>query len=222
VSREVTELGPPILTESGETELRSYTSSVSLSEFPIQSNQWAAQYFKPALPTNAYCWKVTRVKFQALSTDSPFDEVTDVQLRPPAGGNLPSDTVLESVPLQEGDLTGSFAWQELSFSNVSDLSPAEGLCLVIKTSAPGPSCRVQHQSGGAAVLDAQFMEYSASWMASADKALPFYVYGTVTTVTRDPVTSTKLLAVDVTVNAGDNPQSLARASAVTLNRPVMP
>ena len=166
--------------EGEETELMKYVSSSSLSDYQVKHDRWIGQYFKPTLPAGATSWRVTRVRFRALASDAPLDELTKVQLRPPAAGSLPSDTVLEEVPMDESTLTGSFEWQEAAFVNTSGLSPSEGLCLVFETDSDNGSCRIEYQSGGVSQPGAGFLEYDGSWQLKTDRALQFYVYGTVT------------------------------------------
>ena len=74
---------------------------------------------------------------------------------------------------------------EFSFSNVSGLSPTEGLCLVLEfVSADHHSCKVRFQDKNAILPSAAFLQTEdagSTWNPYTDQALLFYVYGTVTT-----------------------------------------
>jgi len=167
--------------DGSETELMRYESSTNLSESDVKHDKWVGQYFKPTLPAGATSWRVTRVRFRALADNAPLDELTKVQLRTPDAGNLPSATVLEEVLMDESDLTGSFEWREFTFTNVSGLSPSQGLCLVLETDSPGGSCKIEYDDNGVSMPDAGLLKDGPSaWKLVDDKAMQFYVYGKVT------------------------------------------
>jgi len=119
--------------------------------------------------------------------------------------------------------TGSFTWVQASFSSVNNLSPDEGLCLVLKSDDNKAAAQTEYIGGGVVLPDAGMlhsMGQEAGWYITTDRALRFMIYGTYShpgptqTATRDYITS-----VNIALQAGDDPLSRVFTTARTLNTP---
>ena len=209
-------------TESDETLLVSNHATENLSGFAIDAANWPGQYFRPGLALGTVSWRVTRVRFNARF-EGAADGRTTVQLRPATTDYLPEIAVLEEVPMEESDLSSEYLPQEFPFSNVSDLSPTEGLCLVLQHVSDTHSGNVQFQQQGATLPTAYFLQTANggfSWSKDSDKALLFDVYGTVTTFSEASVVDVYYLTgVHLEVRAGDNPSTAVETFIAVINRP---
>jgi len=214
----VTEEYPGPVVESDEIELASYDAEVSGKDYIIKDDDWIGQYIQPLLPANAVSWSVTRLLFRAKS-DGADDGSTFVQLRPPDSEHKPMDTVLEQHTMYEDDLNWDYTWREFSFSNVADLAPDAGLCLVLKWGADATAANIRYDNqGGSGRLKTS--DAGASWTYWPDKALRYYVYGKVTAHSGTiPVSRQHVTAVHATVQAGDCSDARVETAVQTLNRP---
>ena len=214
--------GAPIQNESSETLLmRQESPSASTSSVAVKSDFWVGEYFLPTLPADTVSWKVTRVKIRALASDFPLDGVTNVQLRLPASGNVPSTNFIGEALMYESSLMSSFLWYTFSFTSVAGLSPGQGLCLVLKTTSTDGSCRVEYASGGVSLPNAGYLEYGGSWTVNTDYALQFYVYGTITTSSGEPevVNVYDLTRVGIKLRIGADARTRVQTAAQVLNAP---
>jgi prepilin-type N-terminal cleavage/methylation domain-containing protein len=210
--------GPPV--EGAETELSSHgTVYGDAKSFKVEKDKWPGQYFEPTLPVGTVCWRVTKA-FAYMKSDGPENEVTAVQLRLPDENHLPIDTILEEYYLPETSLHDWYEWHEIPFSNVSNLSPDTGLCLVFKNaSGGGVSARVRYDDGGGSG-GINTKDGGKSWSYFDSLARLYYVYGTASTpgpdqtATRDYVTGVRVM-----LQAGDNSATRIVTAAQTLNRP---
>ncbi len=174
-------LQPGGATESPEMLLNSWdpaTPNAGLQN--IQEWYWHGQYIEPTLPANATSWKVTRVQFKARSsTGSTTDGVTKVQLRTADASGLPTTTVLEAFTMNETALTATPTWREFTFSNVSSLTPADHLCLVLEWSQGSKAAQVELD--WSATPPGGYVSTSgkeAAWFTIGAQALLYRVYGT--------------------------------------------
>jgi len=205
--------------ESGEVLLASHQTAGDPREFEVQDFYWVGQYLKPALPPGAVSWRVTRVLLKARR-DGYANDIAAVQLRLPTAGNLPSQRVVEEVPMHEYRLTDWWLWHEFAFSNAAGLSPSNGLCLVVKAlSGDTGYCDIQYDDDGPSG-----MRYAnsgeGSWTVVPNRSVVFAVYGTVTTSSEpDPVTRTWVRGAGLRLRAGPDPQTAVETAARLLNRP---
>ncbi|MCK4661091.1 MAG: prepilin-type N-terminal cleavage/methylation domain-containing protein [Phycisphaerae bacterium] len=210
--------GPDI--ESAETRLASYTATNDSEDFDIEQEKWIGQYFEPALPEDATAWRVTRVQFQA-KCHGPKSELTWVQLRLPDANNEPSDPPpLEKVQMPESILTDGYLWKEFSFSNVSGLSPDEGLCLVLQHfGASNKSATIQYENvGGSGRLETT--DGGTSWSFDDDKSMYYCIYGTYMSP-GPPQTASRqyVTGVRVAIQAGDQTSARLDTAVRMLNTP---
>ncbi|OHB66543.1 MAG: hypothetical protein A2V70_05320 [Planctomycetes bacterium RBG_13_63_9] len=213
------------LTESTEATLIEYAGSVSLQGFVVTPINWIGQYFHPngfasPLPADTVGWKVTRVRFVARVEGTAVSEAS-VQLRPATGDHKPTSTVLGAVPMPENTLSTTYQTKEYVFSNVSGLSPSEGLCLVIQlVSGNSAGCIRYDDVGGSGRV--WTTDAGASWQISAQEdAMQYRVYGTYLTPDGLPHTVARkyLVGVDVTLRTGSDPKSRIDTGAPLLNSP---
>jgi prepilin-type N-terminal cleavage/methylation domain-containing protein len=158
----------------------------SLRTFLIDSNDMAAQYFKPALPANTVGWKITRVQVMARN-EKNTDGVLYFWITAANSSLKPAYPIYETVEVAESKLPNAFNWFEVGFTQLEDLDPSQGLCLV-----------VGYRSGNAKIGTLQYeeagnpMTANTHWMQSSDggssfsaptpaRDLRFKVYGTATT-----------------------------------------
>ena len=165
----------PTEVESPEVELARYSSASNPAGFAVTKLNWIGQYFVPTgLPAPATSWKVTRVVFQAKKSGIA-DGVTMVQLRTADASNLPSGLILEQVPLAEASLTAGWTWENINFSNVEGIDPADGLCLVFEWISGVQAADIVYDPGGLGRVKTS--DGGTSWTSPPD-AMLYYVYGT--------------------------------------------
>jgi prepilin-type N-terminal cleavage/methylation domain-containing protein len=212
---------PDSLAESAEVLLSSRAQGSGTKKFSVTMNNWIGQYFQPsALPAGAVTWNVSRVLVKAKTNGMAFGQ-TRVQLRLPQSGEvLPSTTVLDQVTMQESNLSGSYAWQSFSFSNVQGLIPGEGLCLVLQWVNDNKAADILYNGN---VPDGWLSTDNggSSWNDESGKSMVYYVYGTYTSNTPQPP-AVLLKSITLTLNAGESPSSRVLTKVNTLNQPAMP
>ena len=208
--------------ESSETLLIQYDSTENLQDYSIKETDWYGQYFLPTLPADASSWKVTRIRFFAKRS-TVVDGQAKVQLQLPTAGKVPGGAVLEEKTLVESSLLEDYVKQEFVFSNVANLSPQKGLCLVIAWAYGDVSCRVRGRNSGAGTSNSfmvQSTNRGASWSALTAQSLLFWVYGTVTTPGQPQVQNTYYLkGVEIKLRIGADAQSTVCTRTSTPNRP---
>jgi len=216
----VTEEYPGAPVEGAEQELASHGNIYGdANSFPIQKNEWPGQYFKPSLPGNAVSWRVTKV-YVYMRADGPHIEETAVELRLPDGNRLPTDTILDEFILPEDDLEDWYEWHPIPFSNVPDLNPGSGLCLVLKNaSGGGVSGRIRYDDGGGSG-GINTKDGGSSWSYFSNIARLYYVYGTVGTP-GPPQSATRyyVTGVQIALQAGADSTGHLVTTAQTLNTP---
>jgi hypothetical protein len=208
--------------ESTETRLVSYDSDDYLSEYQICSCKWYGQYFLPTLPADAISWKVTRIEFFACAEGTPASKA-GIQLRLPTEDNLPSDIILEQKELPEVTLLDTYLKQEFTFSNVSGLSPDQGLYLVIICLSGSYPARIRGQYkcvNESNIMLACTTNYGDSWWTFYDDSFLFSVYGTVTTSGQPQIQNTYTLeSVGMSLRTGDNKQTTISTGLKTPDKP---
>jgi hypothetical protein len=208
--------------ESAETILVSFDANKNLFDFPIKDTEEYAEYFFPTLPADTMSWKVTRVVLQA-KLDGATDGQAGVQLQRPTLGNLPSGIVIEEKTLLESVLTTKYTSQEFTFSTANNLTPTQGLWIVVNWLANGTACRVQGQSSGVTATNlslAKSTDRGISWSTLAGQSLLFTVYGTVTTAGTPQIQNTYYLeGIDLTLRASSDSATLVQTGVRLLNRP---
>jgi len=210
--------------ESAETLLSSYSSLQDYHDYSIKGSEWYSEYFRPVLPANAVSWKVTRVRFYA-KTSWGANGRDRVQLQTPTAGGLPSGNVLEERTLASSSLSWlGYLLQEMTYTQVSGLSPQQGLCLVLQwASGDDEACKLLGQAPNVTaphITLRKSTDNAVSWSLRSGESLFFWVYGTVTTTGTPQIQNTYYLnAVRVRLRAGTDNQATVQTSARIVNRP---
>jgi prepilin-type N-terminal cleavage/methylation domain-containing protein len=198
------------------------SNSGSPADFNIQSDTRCAEYFKPALPSDALSWRITRVRFiasrHAGSSNSSF--AVSVQGRSGMGKPDPA-LVVDTVTVPESDL-GNGTWFQVALPSAGGLSPSKGY-FVVFTGLSGAGTiaeiRIGANSLGSPQTTFHFDAGTGTWMTDLTKDIWLYVWGKVTRLDPDPPPPTgKLLWVDITLSAGAE-SSRVRTKALLLSRP---
>jgi prepilin-type N-terminal cleavage/methylation domain-containing protein len=166
-----------------EVLLNSYTAAEDLSEYEMKASDWIGQYFQPpggVFPADAVYWRVTRLKFEAMVDDAPY-ESTYVQLRLPDTEHEPTDTIIEQQVMYEGDLTDSWEWQEFFFSGAHDLVPGADLCLVLEATGQSGKIRWEDDDAPGATGRLKTENNGNSWEYKTDECMRYEIYGQVAT-----------------------------------------
>jgi len=213
----------PQSNESAETLLAAYNSEQDYGDYPIRETELYAEYFRPVLPADAVSWKVTRVRFWARQSE-PANGETRVQLQRATVGKLPTGIVLQEQTLRESALWPLvYALQEMTYTQVRDLPPQEGLCLVFRWASGDVACELLGQNRNVAQPNlglTRSADESVSWLPLAGQSLLFWVYGTVTTAGTPQIQETHHLnAVTLRLRAGLDEQATVQTRVRTLNRP---
>lgn len=217
---EVTEAGVPIETESSEQVLNAFTRD-GFTEFRIEASSWIGMSIRPSLPPEADSWTVTRV-LVALRSVGTVDGELRVQLQLPTPSGTPSGIIIDEQPLFESALIDSYTWHEFIFTEAHGLSPGDRLCLVL-----------QHASGitAAATLYEFVAKYDeqhwmvhttdsgANWTSRDYHRIPYYVYGTFTTVVTPMVTRTYLRRVGLKLTADETNATTVDTAVRIMNAP---
>ena len=221
-TRQTTEevLGPDV--ESSEVVLIEHTASSSPAEADVTTANWLAQYFHPDdfdLPPYTTSWKITKVEFVAKQGD-PAGEIW-VQIRPATGDNKPTSTVLEQVIVKGSlDLSLSFAWEPVTFANVSGLSPNQGHCLVLEWLKKEPAVWIQHETAVGSGGRLRTTNSGATWDDHSPESMFYKIYGTYMSPGPPiPITREYLTGVDASMQIGDSGYSRIDTGVNLLNTP---
>ena len=153
----------------------------------IKDDEWAAQYFKPTLPSNTESWKINGVRIR-LKKDSSTDGVISVQIRNADSNKKPTSSIRVQGTVNESDLSSSFEWVRVNFTPLGELSPDDGFCLVVAYSSGSSTiAKIEYEKdGNPMTADAYWTTTSNSgstWSTPSDtRDMRFTVYGTYTTL----------------------------------------
>jgi hypothetical protein len=111
----------------------------------------------------------------------------------------------------------------MTYTQVSGLSPQQGLCLVFRWQADAEACALLGQDRNVAAANIALVkstDRSASWTALTAQSLLFSIYGTVTTAGTPQVQNRYYLnAVGLRLKAGTDGQTTVQTSVRILNQP---
>src|SRR5205085_1584778 len=136
-------VGPVPPVESAEQLLVSYDTGTSVKTFACSSNNFVAQYFKPSLPVNAVCWKVTRVKVLAQKAGLLSSGNVLVNIEAADAAQKPTGSSLDSGSYGLGLLNLGATWCEIPCSKLAGLDANAGLCIVVSSAAASSNFSVQ-------------------------------------------------------------------------------
>lgn len=213
---------PSVYTWGNEILLMSHNPLVNLGSFKIDASYWCAEYFLPALASDARNWKLTRARIMMRANGSPSGPV--VLAVQSASGGMPSTTVLDQCSVDENLLGPSFAWQPFLFSAAPPTPASTGLCLVTRTAVVGAVCDIQYQNllylGGSGTLH-NTDNGGSSWATPSGQNMVYEVYGKVETV-QAGVSQAFLEQVKCALRLGPSASSRVEMTARVLNQPVLP
>lgn len=165
----------------GPMLLRSFTTSAgSSSSDTIDDTKWYGQYFLPDLHGEAVTWEVTSVEVNMKSSGASSGTL-GVSLHLPDGTLLPG-TLLETIAIDESQLSNSFDWHQFNFSSVRGLDPNVGLCLALSTNDTSVA-EVRYEGSGVTESNAHMLTGgNGNWTTlEAGKSLFYRIRGVYTT-----------------------------------------
>jgi len=217
--------------ERGEEEaLATHDPVCNQNDFQVRSDEAVAHCWSLAFSDRTTKWSVSRVKFLARAKGEKNSTIR-VEMRRATAMGTPTPQVLESFDLSEASLQDTYSWQEVSFSNVSDLSPEEKVCLVIGdagSSGTGEGEDEGEDEGGHAgeiAFDndcgqgfAMTSDGGLTWRKEDQKAVQHVLYGKVTKrTTPEPANEVvEQIRIKLTPSETDVP---LHALVTTLNQP---
>jgi len=115
------------------------------TEFEIHGSQWAAQYFRPTLPSNATGWSITRA-FVAIKPNSANGNakvrfrIQSANLSQQPGATVFQET--EEISMNSFS-ANRYLWYEIPFRATEQFSPTDGVCLVIKGTSVSADAKIK-------------------------------------------------------------------------------
>lgn len=204
-------------TEGSEVELVKYEPEVYTSQYYyITKTNWPGQYFKPTLPDDAVSWRVTRVVFRAI-WHGLTDGRTLVQIRTADGSDLPTSTIIEQSVMNEVDLGPLLTWRQFTFSDVANIAPEDGLCLVLEWVQSMNSAAVEYVEDPTDFLTT--LDGGVNWSLNSDKSLIYYIYGKVTMPGQDAY---PIRTIKIGLNTSIANTTRLQTTSLLLNEPVAP
>ena len=190
----------------------------------ITSSTWAGTYFAPSLPAEANSWRITRIEIYAKYA-VPSSGGVLLQVRTADMSLHPTDTILGGVPIGESALPKNFGWYEVSLGSVSGLSPAQGVCVVVR-----------HEFGSGTVATLFTETHSAgdptpaahpvitddggvTWTTVDGQDMWIRVWGTYTTQSEPPSPPSWLASVGVQLRVGPDSATRIDGGVQVLNAP---
>jgi len=218
--RSIAETPPPQDNESAVSILSANPAALLPGDFKVTDKGWIGQYFVPSLPADAVSWKVTQVRFMARRHGLAAGE-TAIQLELPTPAKVPSGDVVGSpVIMHESALSAAYRWEPFDFTDVVDLSPSQGLCLVLKSVGADIEAGdiLFDTAGGTNRLTTA--NAGALWTRSLLTGMVYYVYGTVTTVSQPPAATRYFVeGARIGLATGTDPTSRVETRTSILNEP---
>ncbi len=208
--------GEPV--EGEEQELIAFTNEDSLSDDKPEGNKMFGQAFVPSLPDEAKAWRITAVDLR-LRQDGAINGVLGVRLCQVIAG-VPTLNTLADRAVPEATLSSKFAWYTVSFPDCPELSPDDGVgVLLYNVTGHGVPARFEYQ-GGSVTTGARFsamVRYDKTWDIETDKSLLYRVRGTV--FVPDDSAPMTLTRVGVSLRLNDEENQLLSTSVALLNMP---
>jgi prepilin-type N-terminal cleavage/methylation domain-containing protein len=172
---------PAVSTKVTERLVGGNSTSSSLKTATISSSNSRAGSFVPAnLGTGATSWNLTRVRVM-VRQNSPIMGSFAIQVQG-TNSQAPSGVVLGEASIAEADISSSYGWKEVSFSNITNLSTVSPIAIVVKRLSPAiEPCDLQATGSGSAMVagNAYFGSSNggASWSLISGEDMIYSVYG---------------------------------------------
>ncbi len=209
--------------EAGTSLLHGYADGSSVVATAVAEDKWYAQYIKPYLSSDAVSWSLTYLDFYCKSGVAALGQFT-VQIQTATTGGYPTGVVLAEQSVAESSLTSYMALKRLTFSNVTDLDPDEGICAVfIWDSGTSEACYLNIDAASSTSSYRQFLKSTndgVSWTLQSSKSLRFYAYGSATSSWDTTLaTSRTLQNVEITLNSQDDNRAQFQTHVNLVNQP---
>lgn len=180
---------PPAVPVEGTEQLLQSCGTPSGSThrtFSVDENNFCAQYVRPLLPAGAVSWKISKVKVY-LAKASGTTKQLRISIRTADSALKPTSTILASVTLNSGSLATAMTGYLYAIGPVNNLSPGQGVCIVIDGVLDGAQAVAGFVQGGSGQPYNSHCITSANagstWTAPSDVAdLRFELTGTYTTM----------------------------------------
>lgn len=201
--------------------------------FSVNSSNWAAEYFEPAIPEGALAMTITQVSLyiRKLASDPPGQ--LWVEIYAPGGGSArvePTGSPLGSSALVSNATFGTrYAWVSFPFTNLQIPRPRGGYVLVVKATTATTAGRAYFLQSMTAPSDSTIMLWTtdggASWHpqeGSMDRYdMYFRVHGTYSTrsVSEEGRSLYFLRGLTVTLESEAKTSQPVQTTARVLNAP---
>lgn len=210
---------PGPVTQSAEVLLSSYdTTEVNDGRNEnLESDKLVAAQLTPGLPSAATQYRVTRALVYAQAGGTASGQYA-VQIRP-MNGSEPSDTVTDSVNMQESDLTNSLEWSETVFADAGPFGRDQDFALVLEQQSGGNAGRFRYDNTATANL-IRSNNGGSDWNYSNNDQLVHFAYGTYDVPGDDwTYTHSRIEVVDVQLVHADAPTITHRVAVPLPNAP---
>ncbi len=214
----------PTTQESDTSLLTTYTGMNNLSTLSIKEGQWICQTIKPTLPEKAVSWSLIYLDYYVKYGLVSLGQFT-VQIQKATTAGYPSGVVLAEKTILESSLFSSFQLFRLTFSQVKNLDPDQGLCVLFIWNSGLTEAGILQVDTGDSGTSAQRQlliskDDGVSWSLQSNTSLRFYLYGTVTDYGNSIVsTSQTLHSVGITLSCYDQQNAVLNTRVDLVNQP---
>lgn len=195
-------------------------ASSDLSSAKIGNLVWVSQSFRPDLPTGAVSWKPTRAIIYARYEGDTAGQVT-VQVCSALSDGRPGSTVYYQGTIAESEIGKDYSWKSISLSGTSSFSPTARLSCVVKSTIKD-SCELRYHHKNVTIPDYTFSTTSTaggSWTVNSGQGLLFELYATVSGISGDQQTDSRLGLVRWQLQSGTDATARVYGAAQTRNLP---
>jgi len=195
---------PVVGAKSTERLVGGNSTGSGLKTTTITASSFRAGSFIPAnLGATATSWNITRVRVMVRQY-GPVVGSFAVQVQS-TNAQAPSGVVLGEVSVAESDISSTYAWKELTFSNITNLSTVNPLAIVVKRLSPAiEPCDLQGTNSGGAMVagNACFSSSNggASWTTVSGEDIIYAVYG-IPNIPTATTTGTGISSVRITAES---------------------
>lgn len=213
---------PNTPTERSETLLAQFTDVRNPQDWTVKSSEWIGQYFLPTMPAEATSWKLTRLRLN-LRTKGGTGGLTRVQVQPASASRTPTGAIIAESAVREEELTSSYLWRDVYFNGASELTPSQGVCIILQWIKDSDASEVLFDSAVTATADRALLSTAnsgTSWTTTGTQSLAFQAYGTYMAPSASlPPPPMYLTGVRIKLRAGESSASQVETRVPVLNEP---